>query len=157
MNKATSFIFRSPRLGDLDTLHDIEQKSFTTDHISRRRLRHWIHASNRAFLVCESHRAGQPRQIAGYLLIFYRRNSRRARLYSIVVSESFRGHGIARQLMAKGERLARTHGCSSLYLEVNTANRAAIQLYQSLGYEQTGIHNAFYEDGTDALRMEKAL
>jgi len=156
MKKASTFIFRSPRLTDLNTLHDIEQKSFTTDHISLRRMRHWIQAENRAFLVCESKSAGQS-QVAGYILFFYRCNTATARLYSIAVSENFRGFGIARQLMDRGEKQVRKDGKTRIQLEVKTDNRPAIGLYEALGYSQFGLYKEFYEDGSDALRMAKEL
>jgi len=153
MSKAPTFIFRSPRLDDLDTLHDIEQKSFTTDLLSRRRMRHWILAENRGFIVCEANN----HSVAGYILFFYRRNTTTARLYSIAVSENFRGHGIARQLMDRGEKQVRKDGKTRIQLEVKTDNRPAIGLYESLGYHRFGLHKGFYEDGGYALRMEKAL
>jgi ribosomal protein S18 acetylase RimI-like enzyme len=42
-------------------------------------------------------------------------------------------------------------------LEVRPDNRAAVDLYRSAGYEPFGRYAAYYEDDSDALRMEKAL
>jgi hypothetical protein len=42
-------------------------------------------------------------------------------------------------------------------LEVHPRNHAAIALYQSAGYVEFGIYRAFYEDDSDALRMQHAL
>lgn len=146
-----TFRFRAPRPDDLDALMAIEEASFQTDRLNRRRMQHWIGASNRVFLVCDAGKAG----IAGYLLIFFRRNSRHARLYSIVINKPFRGCGLSRQLLARGEAAVRKAGCCSMRLEVRTRNRPAIGLYEALGYKRFGIYPQFYEDGADALRMEK--
>ena len=150
-----SFRLRLPRANDLDALQDLEKKSFTTDLLSRRRMRHWMSASNGVFLVCESNRDTNP--IAGYILLFYRSNSRFARLYSLVVSEDFRGQGVARQLMAEGERLVKQSGRSGIRLEVSPVNHSAIYLYEALGYIPFAVYKEFYEDGGDAVRYEKCF
>lgn len=148
-----TFRFRAPRPDDLDALMAIEEASFHTDRLSRRRMQHWIGASNRVFLVCDAGAAG----IAGYLLIFFRRNSRHARLYSIALANSFRGFGIATQLLRRAEQLVHRQQRGMIYLEVRPDNKAAITLYESLGYVQFGEYQSFYEDGSRALRFHKRL
>jgi ribosomal protein S18 acetylase RimI-like enzyme len=152
-----TFRFRAPHPADLDTLLDMERRSFTTDLLSPRQMRHWIAARHRTFVVCECTDKDRCGQIAGYLLIFYRMNSHHARLYSIVIDETFRGYGLARQLLARGEAAARKEGCTSMRLEVSPDNKPAIGLYEALGYKHFGMYTEFYEDGGDALRMEKVL
>jgi ribosomal-protein-alanine acetyltransferase len=147
------FRLRPPLSADLAALLALEQQSFTTDRLSRERFQHWFRATNATFLVC----ADAQDQVAGYALILYRRNSRKARLYSIVVSEEHRGHGLAQQLLKEGEKVAGLRGCLQLYLEVRPDNDAAIKLYEHSGYARAGILNQFYEDGTDALRFAKNL
>lgn len=149
-----SFRFRNPRPADLDTLLELERRSFTSDLLSRRQMRHWISATQRSFLICEDR---AKRAIAGYALVFYRSNSTHARLYSIVVDKPFRGYGLARQLLARVEADARRRGCRSMRLEVSPKNKPAIGLYEALGYKRFGFYEEFYEDGGDALRLEKRL
>ena len=153
MKTALEFCYRNPQPGDLDALLEIEQQVFSTDRISRRRMRHWISADKRSFIVCTTNTP--PNTVVGYILFFYRQNTDTARLYSIAVSEKFRGHGIARQLMARGERDIQQRGRHGVQLEVRPDNTAAITLYQSLGYQPFGSYPAFYEDGQDALRFRK--
>lgn len=155
MKAALEFSYRDPQPGDLDALLEIEQQVFSSDRISRRRMRHWISADNRTFIVCTTDQA--PATVAAYILFFYRQNTDTARLYSIAVSEKFRGHGIARQLMARGERDIQKRGRRCVQLEVRPDNSAAITLYHSLGYQTFGNYPAFYEDGQDALRLRKHL
>ena len=42
-------------------------------------------------------------------------------------------------------------------LNVRISNLAAIQLYQTSGYQRAGIWPNYYQDAEDALIMEKAL
>lgn len=149
----TEFRLRPPLPADLPALLALEERSFITDRLSHVRFRHWLRASNATFLVG----ADSQDRVAGYALILYRRNSRRARLYSIVVSEQYRGGGLAQRLLEAGEAAAGRRACTSLYLEVRPDNPRAIRLYQQRGYQTCGTLPAFYEDGTDALRFEKSL
>lgn len=149
----TEFQLRPPLPTDLPALLALEQRSFSTDRLSHDRFKHWFQAPNGTFLVC----ADPSNGVAGYALILYRRNSRKARLYSIVISEQYRGHGLAQRLLKAGETSARERGCSSVYLEVRPDNHRAIQLYEQRGYQTRGRLHAFYEDGMDALRFEKTL
>lgn len=147
------FRLRLPQPADLPSLLELEQRAFVTDRLSRKRFLHWFRASQATFLLT----VDPADQVAGYALILYRRNSQKARLYSIAVSEPYRGHGLAQRLLIAAERAARQRGCSVLYLEVRPDNRAAITLYQRQGYSLIGTRQGFYEDGTDALRFEKSL
>lgn len=137
---------------DLALLLQIEKKCFTTDRLSRRSFRHWIQADNCAFIV-----ADLDGQIVGYSLIIFLRGTTLARLYSIAIDPDYRGCGIARELMLKGEEVTEESGRVFLRLEVNVDNKAAIQLYESMGYQPFGIYRNYYEDNNDALRMQKCI
>jgi ribosomal protein S18 acetylase RimI-like enzyme len=50
------------------------------------------------------------------------------------VDPAYRHRGIARTLMAEGERLLRERGCPKLNLQVRTGNAEAIAFYDALGY-----------------------
>ena len=60
---------------------------------------------------------------------------RHARVNSVCVAAGMRGRGIGRALMAQAEHWALTQGASELRLVVWDFNRAALQLYEELGYE----------------------
>jgi ribosomal protein S18 acetylase RimI-like enzyme len=51
-----------------------------------------------------------------------------------------RGHGLARGIAVAVEEEARAQGVSVLNLDVRETQEAAIQLYQSLGYQHYGTH-----------------
>jgi ribosomal protein S18 acetylase RimI-like enzyme len=137
---------------DLHSLLLIENSSFTGERLSKRRLRHWIRASNGILLV-----ATIKEQIRGYVLSFTRRNSLIARLYSLAISEEFRGHGLGHQLLLACEGVARERGVNFLSLEVNVNNLQALRLYEKLGFLKQTQLGAYYEDGSDAFKMLKSL
>lgn len=73
---------------------------------------------------------------------------------NVVVSERFRGQGIAqsmlRELIARGEE---AH-VEAFTLEVRVGNVRAIHVYEKLGFESEGIRPGFYEKPReDALIM----
>jgi len=137
---------------DLEPLLRLEKAAFDTDRLSRRSFRHWISGGKRAFLV-----ATVDGTLAGYILVIYHRGTRLARLYSIATDPRFRGRGIARRLIEAGERAASDSGRFIMRLEVATDNRAAIALYESLGYVTFGSYRDYYDDHGDAARMQKRI
>lgn len=75
---------------------------------------------------------------------------------NVAVSQAYRGLGISKmmmlRLMAEGKRC----GIEAFTLEVRKSNIPAIRLYESLGFEISGIRPRFYERPVeDALVMWK--
>lgn len=60
---------------------------------------------------------------------------RHARVNSVCVAAAMRGLGIGRALMAQAECWAQVQGASELRLVVWDFNRAAMQLYEDIGYQ----------------------
>ena len=143
---------RTAQIEDLDALLRLEKQSFATDQLSRRSFRHWITTDHRILLVAEL-----TQSLVAYVLLIYHRGTRLARVYSLAVAESARGLGIARQLMLVGEQAACENGCLHLRLEVSVDNIAAIQLYESIGFQKFGLYHDYYEDHRDALRYQKCI
>jgi ribosomal protein S18 acetylase RimI-like enzyme/predicted double-glycine peptidase len=137
---------------DLEALLALEERSFSTDRLSRRSFRHWISTDSRAFIV-----AMADDRLVGYVLVIYHAGTRLARLYSLATAREFRGRGIASRLIAAGEEAASASGRFFMRLEVGIENRAAIRLYESLGYQRFGVYEDYYEDHSDALRMQKRI
>lgn len=143
---------REAKADDLEALLALEAASFDVDRLSRRSFRHWIQTDNRAFIV-----AMADSVLAGYILVIYHAGTRLARLYSLATDPRFRGMGIARRLVAAGEQAASDSGHFIMRLEVGSENSAAIALYESIGYTRFGIYHDYYEDHSDAIRMQKRI
>ena len=137
---------------DLDPLIALENRTFSSDKLSRRSLRHFLRGQHSRCLVAE-----QEQQIIGYILLLFRRGSSLARIYSLAVDAAHRGQGIARLLMRAGEAAALERRRLYLRLEVREDNAAAIALYLADGYVLFDQEAGYYEDGATALRLEKAL
>lgn len=143
----------TPRLrdatpADLPALLALEAR-FPGDRVSARQFLHHMRSHSARLRVADD--------ASGYALVFLRRGSTLARLYSIAVDPAARGRGLGHALLADAERAARGAGADRLRLEVRVDNPAAIALYLSRGYEEFGRHVDYYDDGTDALRFERRL
>jgi ribosomal-protein-alanine N-acetyltransferase len=144
-------MFRTARPGDLPALLALEAQ-FPGDRMQARQFRHHLANPQAALRVLVEEGA-----VLGYALVLVRAGTRPARLYSIAVDRRQRGRGLGAALLADAERAARRFGRDRLRLEVRADNAAAIALYEGNGYRRFGRHEAYYEDGGDALRFEKAL
>lgn len=145
-------VIRPGQATDLPALLALEQRSFDHDRMSRRSFARLLAGDTALWRVADS-----PDGVLGYALVLFRRSSRIARLYSIAIDAGVRGRGLGRTLLQAAERSAADRGADRMRLEVRPDNTAAIALYQAAGYRSIGRYPAFYEDGSDALRLEKAL
>jgi len=138
---------------DLDALLALEQASFEGDRISRAQWRRHIGSATATVLVIGK----TPADVDAAAVVFYRRRSRTARLYSLAVDARARGTGLGGTLLAAAEADARIRGCESMRLEVRVDNGSAIALYERRGYLRGTRIPGFYEDGVDAWRYMKRL
>jgi len=137
---------------DLDALLELEHRVFATDRLSRRSLRHLLHAPTAEVLVAEA-----DGRFAGTAIVLFRAGSRLARLYSVAVAPHMGGRGIASLLLDAAEDRARARKCRAIRLEVHETNHRAISRYHKSGYREFGRYPTYYEDGGDALRFEKPI
>jgi len=73
------------------------------------------------------------------------------------VAPEARGQGLGARLLQAAEHAARRRGAAALRLEVNVSNKSALALYRKSGYGVVGRVAGYYEDGSDAWRLEKRL
>ncbi|MBN1305235.1 MAG: GNAT family N-acetyltransferase [Anaerolineales bacterium] len=85
--------------------------------------------------------AGDPRSSKGFSWIA-----------TICVLPEYRRQGIGRALLLGCEQRLRT---PRLRLSVRKSNRGAIRLYEQEGYRTIDIWRRYYDDGEDAVVMEK--
>lgn len=147
-----SVLLRPASQHDLSRLVEIENSCFSSDILSRRSFKRFLQKGSHHILVAE---AGNT--VVGYVLILFRAGTSLARLYSIAVLPEYRGRGIARQLVEAAEQYSCDQGCGFLRLEVSVHNDSAAVLYKKMGYRQIGKIDNYYDDGSDALRMEKRI
>ena len=144
---------RRAELSDLDDLVALEEQSFAGDRLSRAQYRRHLDSESALVLVASANH----RYFLGTAVVFFRKGSGVARLYSIATRAEARGKGVGSALIEAAEQAARRKRRHALRLEVRTDNAAAIRLYERLGYERIGHYAGYYEDGADAWRYEKAL
>lgn len=137
---------------DLDALVDLENRCFHADRMSRRSYAAALHNPRAILLV-----SGMSSSLLAAAALFFRSNSSAARLYTIAVAPEARGRGLGATLLRACEKAARKRGATALCLEVNVRNKSALALYRKSGYGIRERINRYYEDGSDALRLEKPL
>jgi len=137
---------------DCDALVALEALCFTYSQIGKRSFQRLLRSSSAAI-----HLAFIDEQLAGYSLLLSRSNSRRWRLYSLATAPFSRGQGVARQLLLKARDVAAAAGANKLSLEVKCDNKAAIALYQDVGFETVDLLIGYYDDGSDGLKMVLSL
>jgi ribosomal-protein-alanine N-acetyltransferase len=144
---------RRAELSDLDDLVALEESSFATDRLSREQYRRHLDSETAQVLVASANH----RRFLGTAVVFFRKGTKVARLYSIATHAEARGKGVGSALLEASEQLARRRGCKVLRLEVRTDNDAATRLYERLGYDRIGRYARYYGDGADAWRYEKKV
>jgi ribosomal protein S18 acetylase RimI-like enzyme len=137
---------------DLDQLVAIENACFETDRLSRRSFLNFIRQGPHELIVI----TGDDR-VLGYVLLLFRAGTNLARMYSIAVTPDAQHQGLSKQLLGAAESAARKHRCVFMRLEVSVKNAPAISLYRKDGYSTIDTIKNYYDNGDDALRMEKRL
>ena len=146
-------MFRPATSADIETLHAIESEVFTTDRLSRRSFRALAKSPTAVMRVAEAPGGA----VVGYSLTLFRNGAAAGRLYSLAVAPQMRGGGLGARLLRDAEQAAYQAGRATLRLEVSTANAAAQALYRRAGYRKIGFVAGYYENGEDAIRLEKPL
>lgn len=149
---------RPAATGDLAELVRIENATFVTDRFSRRTLSYLLTRARAIFLVAEDTPAADGADaLLGDVVVLLHGRTSLARVYSMAVDPAGQGVGIGTRLLREAEARALADGRAVMRLEVRVDNVRAIRLYQREGYREIGRVAHYYEDGCDALRMEKTL
>ena len=86
---------------------------------------------------------------AGILLIIDQVN-----IMNIVVKKDKRNFGIGSLLLEEIIRYSKIHNATSITLEVNEKNIAAIKLYKKYGFKQVGLRRKYYNNEDNAILMD---
>lgn len=68
-----------------------------------------------------------------------------AEILTLAVAPGARGHGLGRALMVAAANHCGELGAQALFLEVGTANPAALALYAGLGFAKVGARKGYYD------------
>ena len=136
---------------DIPALVALEQSFPEEDRFPIRTWRRLLRGQSMAYVAVSDD------EICGAAVYLYRTGTKVARLYSLTVSPSHRGQGIAAALMAAGEADARGRGCDRIRLEVRQSNATAIRLYERHDFRVMAQIPSYYPDGETAARMEKPI
>ena len=99
--------------------------------------------------------AVQDGRVAGYFCLTVVLDE--AELLDIAVDPAVHGQGVGRRLLLRVCEEARKRNAGILRLEVRATSQPAISLYERFGFVRSGLRKAYYEQGIDALLMEKNL
>jgi len=73
-------------------------------------------------------------------------------LTSVFIAPWGRGFGLARKLMIEAEKHARTKGFAVINLDVRETQKAAIRLYESIGYTKFGEHPFYAHVNNETIK-----
>lgn len=136
---------------DLSAVHALETVLFPADawplHLFEEEL---AHPEWRLYWVLE---AGA--EIVAYAGAQY--SSGMADVQTIAVSPAHEGRGLGGFLMRLMAARSRAWGATDLLLEVRVDNERAQALYERHGYTVIHTRRGYYNDGCDALIMQKSL
>ena len=91
-------------------------------------------------------------------LVIGRRAADEFELLNLAVSPAYRRRGIAAALLDFAFREACKAGVRKVFLEVRAGNDAAIAFYRALGFSESGLRKAYYQNpAEDALLFSRTL
>ena len=139
---------RHLQLRDLPAVEEIERESYATP---------WSRSMfagelSKPSSICLGAYDDETRQLVGYLIVS--RYVDAWHVMNVAVEPSRRRAGIATALLHRLFEVTAGDGRRGYTLEVRVSNRAAIELYQRLGFQARGIRRGYYTDNReDALIM----
>lgn len=138
----------------------IERQSFPDPY--PRTLLQWLAVNlPTLFLVATEggDRKDNGHELLGYAVaqVLTSADARIGHLISIAVKPLHRRKGIGRQLMQEMIRRLLEEKCSQVRLEVRVHNRAALSLYEKLGFHRQETLRRYYEGGEDGALLTLGL
>lgn len=141
--------FKEMRLEHLDQVLKIEEQSFPSPWSANAFSSELLQNSFAYYIV-----AVFNQKVVGYTGMWVILDE--AHITNLAVSPEYRMNKIGRALMLEMIRRAVLMGISKMTLEVRPSNRAARNLYTSLGFEEKGLRKRYYSDtNEDAIVMWK--
>lgn len=155
-NKPESAViaFSAADISDIDTLLAIENQSFQFPW-PRQFFQSELNQPHSITLLARRQET-TPGEIVGYVIFWFVYDE--MHILNLAVSPRWRRRGIARGLLGEAFRQAKTQKIKTVWLEVRPSNRAALSLYESLGFKVIMTRKGYYsETGEDALILSRTL
>src|ERR1700678_1287423 len=114
------------------------------------RVQHFISGPEPSVIV-----ARRGRRIAAFAIMHFGDDA--AHLNLLAVAPEHRRQGLGRQLMDWLTATAIEAGVLRINLELRTHNEEARAFYESLGFDQLGVVQGYYQGRESALRMSRHL
>ena len=136
----------------LDQVEALEKICFPEDPWSRQIFKESLENPNSTNLVVQS-ADGAVRAFLIFTAVADEGN-----IDDIAVHPDFRRQGIAAALLERFRQTAMEQGLAFLTLEVRPSNRAAVELYRKMGYQEIGRRKNYYlSPKEDAIIMKLEL
>ena len=78
-------------------------------------------------------------------------------IQSIAIEQAFRRRGVASRLIGYTLKEMQASGITIVELQVRTTNTGGIRFWQNAGFSPAASGATFYDDGSEALQMQKSL
>ncbi|MBW8350716.1 ribosomal protein S18-alanine N-acetyltransferase [Bacillus sp. IITD106] len=139
--------FRLATEEDIESLVDIEQKSFTVPWPKEAFYQDIISNRFAVYLIMEC-----DGEVCGYCGVWLVMDE--AHITNIAVLPKYRGRKLGEALLRRMISLAQEAGTKTMTLEVRVSNTPARSLYKKLGFQEGGIRKNYYTDNhEDAIVM----
>lgn len=142
-------IIREFRIPDLKRILEIEEMSFDDPYPPS--ILKDIYNLGAGFLVAQ-----QDNIIQGYI-IFWIRFEDEGHIISLAVDKNHRRKQVGSQLVDMAKDIFTKYGLKNIKLEVRAENKGARNFYQRMGFNEEKVITAYYEDGENAIVMNKNL
>jgi len=149
MNDISQYPIENATLADLNRIRELEKVCFDKDAWPLIEL---LAALSQPGLV--RLKVDIDGKMAGFIGGDMRRHEGVGWISTVGVRPEYRGMGLATRLIAACEREMKM---SRVRLSVRRSNMSAQRLYVELGYKHVDVWDGYYEDGEDALIMEKVI
>lgn len=140
---------RRAELGDVREMERLEAKCFRMK-FDRNFVWFWKPLVDHAYV----YKAVADGRIVGGTIAFPTRRKGEVYVESVFVHPEFRSMGIATRLLKK---VGRDSSCKRIVLDTYPKWRAAVSLYEKMGFKVTKRLRNYYEDGTDRVMMVERL
>jgi ribosomal-protein-alanine N-acetyltransferase len=143
-------LFRAMTVEDLPAVTAIEQACYSSPWTGEGIMRE---LAKENIIIA---RVAVCKEVVGYSISW--KAADEMQLGKITTDARFRRQGIGRRLLDDVLRIAGDEGCTVVYLEVRRSNLAAIGLYKSCCFIESGVRKDYYSyPSEDALLFKKEL